>query len=165
MAKATSSAIGAASSANQPNDFQMWSREWWASSWAITTRTSRSLNGGSSSVFQRITRRVGPRPAANAFGSSVNSSTSSTFTGMSGTPCSRPSRSAAAASRAFRSGSWSGHEVGRDKREQQPEADEHGRAGDPPLVAERARERHHDPDRDADEQEHAAERRASCVTT
>ena len=57
-------------------------RSRWPSSWAITTRTSRAVNGPSTSVSQRTTRRLAPMPIASAFGSDVSLCTSSTTTGI-----------------------------------------------------------------------------------
>ena len=128
------------------------------SSCAITTRTSRSLNGGSSSVFQRITRRVGPRPIANAFGSSVNSSTSCTsYRDVGHALLARELlrlRGEPVVSQRLRSGTRNGA----TKVNSRPRPANTAAPGIHQLLAERPRQRHHDQDRHADEDEHAAQR-------
>jgi hypothetical protein len=57
-------APGNANSANQPMLSAMWLLDWWPSSCAITTFTSRSENRPSSNVSQSTTRAEGPSPKA-----------------------------------------------------------------------------------------------------
>ena len=116
----------------------MWSREWCASSCAITTRTSRSLNGGSSSVFQRITRRVGPRPAAKAFGSSVNSlHVLHPHRDVGRRPARARAASPPPAAARFGSGFWSGIRKGDTNANSSPRATNTGRPGNPPVLPQR----------------------------
>ena len=139
-------APGIANSANQPMPFR-----------EVPLRVVRELvrehdlllvlarTASSSIVSQKTTRRDGPRPNAYAFACSVSSLTSSTRIGMSPTPSSAlvlvaPPR--AAPDR--RSGSVVKSRYGATNVNSAAMRDEHGRAREPPPVAEPAREAHHD---------------------
>src|SRR5919106_2806142 len=127
-ARAMRNAPGNANSAYQPTPFQMCSRAWCASSCARTTTTSASENP-KSNVSQSTTRRLGPIPAAQAFGTDVYS-----LTAQLPRAC-------------LQGGIVERLEAGREVREQEgeerPERHEGRRSGDPPTAPEHTRERHH----------------------
>ena len=152
-------APGIANSANHPSPFGRCRCEWCASSWARTTFCSSSEKGSRSIVSQKTTRRDGPRPYAYALACSVSWLTSSTRIGMSPTPSSGSYSARRREQRLVAQRIGREVEVRRDEREERRDGDEHRRAGEPPAVAEPARETHHDEEREADREELRGEHR------
>ncbi len=117
----------------------MWFCEWCATSCATTTLTSPSEKRPSSSVFQSTMRRVGPKPAAYAFGASVRSETSSIAMGIGSVPCASANRRASASTRSFAGSFETRYGVMKAKRVASPTnagaAPIHQRCGKRPAIA------------------------------